>query len=339
MFRSTHSKRSSRTRPARRLGVGVLGLSVFVLSFLFCAPADAFPIVSLHPINFCNTIRFCSGSTYQDENYSNRNFTNADLSGVRFIGDNFTDATFTGANLSGTTFADDTLNGVVSGGIQGSPAALQSPWMLVGGYLVGPSANLNGAELGFASLSGADLLGANLTNADLSAANLTNAYTSYVDLSGAELRDANLAQDLLYGDNFTNANFTDADLAGTDLYGATFTGVSSGGIVGSPIMDPPNWEIVDGYLVGPGANLGFANLSGANLYSADLSGADLMEADLAGDNMYEVNLSLAWLGSANLSGAYDFYMANTIGTGWNNTTCPNGTNSNDDNFTCVLPID
>ena len=67
---------------------------------------------------------------------------------------------------------------------------------------------------------------------------------------------------------------------------------------------------VNGYKIGPGANLSGANLSGADLSGADLSGANLAGANLAGANLtwlgalYETaNLSGANLTGANLTGA------------------------------------
>ena len=50
------------------------------------------------------------------------------------------------------------------------------------------------------------------------------------------------------------------------------------------------------------------HLAGANLSYSDLTGADLAGADLAGAN---------------------------LGVIWSDTTCPDGTNSNNDGDTCV----
>jgi len=63
--------------------------------------------------------------------------------------------------------------------------------------------------------------------------------------------------------------------------------------------------LVNGYLVGPGADLRNAklqgaNLSGMNLTGANLTGANLIGANLQGSNLYSANLYGANLGSANL---------------------------------------
>ena len=70
---------------------------------------------------------------------------------------------------------------------------------------------------------------------------------------------------------------------------------------------------VNGYNIGPNADLSDANLSGANLSGARLSGADLTSADLSGADLSFANLSDANLSGANLSGA-DLSVANFAGT-------------------------
>jgi len=65
-----------------------------------------------------------------------------------------------------------------------------------------------------------------------------------------------------------------------DLTNANLTGVSSGGIVGSPFTLPANWQLTSGYLIGPQANLTAAALTGATLSGATLTGATLTGANL-----------------------------------------------------------
>ena len=124
------------------------------------------------------------------------------------------------------------------------------------------------------------------------------------DLSGADLTDADLARS-----DLTGANLTNATLLGTKL---------------------------------PGANLTKADLTGANLTKADLSGgatlnnANLTGANLTGANLYRANLMFAELNGADLTNANTNGVMVT-GAIWGNTTCPDGTNSNDPgNATCRL---
>ena len=178
-------------------------------------------------------------------------------------------------------------------------------------------------------------------------------------------RYANLQDCHLGGDDLIGVNLTDADLYGASLQDALLTNtdflntnldeVSSGEIVGTPINLPTNWEIVDGYLIGPGSDLQNAVLTDANLADVDLSGAYLYQAHLTDANLNGATLAHVWLGGANLTGAdltgadltdAEMTDAEMIGaqmtngttlTGitWSNTSCPDGTNSDSDDGTCV----
>ena len=81
------------------------------------------------------------------------------------------------------------------------------------------------------------------------------------------------------------------------------------------------------------ANLEGANLRGANLAGADLSGANLSFADLSFAQVIGIDLTNADLTNANL------ILAQLTSVIWNNTTCPDGTNSDladGDGFQCSL---
>jgi uncharacterized protein YjbI with pentapeptide repeats len=99
-----------------------------------------------------------------------------------------------------------------------------------------------------------------------------------------------------------------ANLSGAILYDADLSPKSAGGYSG-------------------GTNEYLTDLTGANLSDADLTGADLTGADLTG----------ADLTGADLTGSYGL---DTII--WDNTTCPDGSNSNDpgdDAETCLDNLD
>jgi uncharacterized protein YjbI with pentapeptide repeats len=248
-------------------------------------------------------------------NLTGANLTGANLTGATLTGANLTNAVLSRANLSGTDLTGATLTGVISGGLTGSPAALPAGWSIVAGYLIGPGANLStgpglltGANLTGATLSGANLTGANLTSAvltgaNLSGTNLTGATLTGVTSGGLIGTPAALPAGWTIvvgyligpGANLTGANLTGANLAGADLTGATLTGVTSGGITGTPAALPAGWILVDGYLIGPGANLSGANLTGANLTNATLANGNLTNATLTGANLTGADLTGATL--------------------------------------------
>ncbi len=180
-----------------------------------------------------------------------------------------------------------------------------------------PGANLQYCKLKDANLSGDDLAGANFYGASLFGA----------DLQGADLADA----------TFTKADINYVDLADTDLSGAIFDTedpslsdyIISGGVTGTPSVFPPGFNLVDGYLVGPVANLSSADLSAADLAGQDLLDTNLSDADLANTTLSNANFTGANLDGANTSGA------TFTGAKWSNTTCPDDTNSNNDGGTCV----
>ena len=194
----------------------------------------------------------------------------------------------------------------------------------VGPYCVpGPSAYLVGCNLAGAKLAGADLSGANASGADLSGANLSGAKASGTNLSRADLSGADLSgvtsggitgtpaslptnwslangylvgpgADLsgadLSGANLSGANLSGAKASGTNLIGANLDNVASGGVTGTPASLPADWSLVNGYFVGPHADLSGADLSDANLSGLNLSGANLYGSNLSGSNLSGANL-------------------------------------------------
>ena len=66
-------------------------------------------------------------------------------------------------------------------------------------------------------------------------------------------------------------------------------------------IGPDGTGTVNGYSIGPGADLFGADLRGADLFGANLSGADLSEADLGGADLRSADLSNANLALADLA--------------------------------------
>jgi uncharacterized protein YjbI with pentapeptide repeats len=70
-----------------------------------------------------------------------------------------------------------------------------------------------------------------------------------------------------------------------------------------------------------GVDLSYADLTNAMMYDLDLRGANLTGADLTGADLAYLNTSY---GPADLTSVT-----------WSNTTCPDGTNSDNNGNTCV----
>jgi uncharacterized protein YjbI with pentapeptide repeats len=164
-----------------------------------------------------NCSNLSPGTNLQYCTYKYANLTGVDLAGANLYGASLFGANLKGANLSqadlltadlnyailtdtnlvGTELPDglgeDYMDYVVSGGVIGSP--LEYPWALIDGYLVGPLAYLEGA---------------NLTGGDFS----SGVWLLTTDLTGANLTNANLSGADSISTLFVDANFTGANLVG-----------------------------------------------------------------------------------------------------------------------------
>jgi uncharacterized protein YjbI with pentapeptide repeats len=228
----------------------------------------------------------------------------------------FKDVTITGS-ITGVNFTSVNLTGVISYGVTRRTNGIENlnssflglnniSWKICNGHLVGPGANLTSATLTGANLSFATLTGVKsgyITSDYLTTLPLEwKIINKYLIGPGANLTGANLTGVSLTGTNLTGTNLTDANLTGANLSGvslssATLTGIK-GKLIGFPTNIPPGWKIINGYLVGPGADLTGADLAGANLTSADLTGANLASATLTGVTGFfkgtPINLPTGW---------------------------------------------
>jgi uncharacterized protein YjbI with pentapeptide repeats len=197
------------------------------------------------------------------------------------------------------------------------------PWLVIGGYLVGPSAflanahlealDLTAATLDHATLSGAQLVGANLSGLDLTGVELSGANLTDAHLAGVTLDDAIARYAVFTRTDLTSAVAHSADLSGSTLLGAKLghvdlstaqlLAVTSGSVTGPALTLPAGWHVVHGYLVGPWANLSGADLHGAKLAGFDLDHSVTTKGNFAGADLHGADLTAAgWLG-ASLIGA------------------------------------
>jgi len=203
-------------------------------------------------------------------------------------------------------------------------------------------------------LSGCDLEGASFVVADLSGANFSQADLSdalFVSDSGSQnpvvptLEDADFEGADLSGSDWANVDVSDVNFSDANL-----TDIVTSGLSGTPTSLPTDWVSVGGYFVGPTTNLADQDLNGLDLRGDVLAGADLSRAgltdtdleitnltgaDLAGTTLSATAFNEANLTDTNLDNAVEASTANFAGVTWSDTTCPDGTNSNNDDDTCI----
>ena len=192
------------------------------------------------------------GANLSGANMSGIKMQNGSLNGADLTDANLTNANLTGVDMTGADFTGAVLYGVISTAMTGKPKALPANWYVNRTsnsnnslYLIGPGANLSGANLSYDSVDGYDLHGANLNGAlliktamdhdDLTGANLAGIDAQQVnfnasDLTGAQLQKAYLYYATLLSTNLTNASLTNANLTGATLTGATVTGTDWTGV-------------------------------------------------------------------------------------------------------------
>jgi len=257
--------------------------------------------------NFRETSLVGANFTGADLNYSNlnsadassANFTYTRLFHSSFAGANLNDsifsravigdANFTGASMESTNLSTAILASAIRSSNVAGEAIMPNSWMLRGGYLLGPFAEINQANLSGLNLEGVNLTGSYLGRANFKDALLSNAKFERSHLDGSNFTNADLSNAVLLNAKVDAVNFTNA----------TLQGVKSGGLVFfyKP-KTPTGWSVLNNHLVGPGAVL-----SGANFNSLDLSGFDLSDAVLYGVNLAGANLNNANLSRVKLSGA------------------------------------
>jgi uncharacterized protein YjbI with pentapeptide repeats len=210
------------------------------------------------------------------------------------------------------------LTGAIAGGQEPVGADCGDPPNLV------PFADLRGCDLSGMMMEGLDLSHANLSGANLDEANLFCAI-----LEGALFDNASLRNTYMEGAEARGASFINADMRGVDLYFATVTDANlSGANFTDMWLNSIDFER---------SILQNAIFTGSDIRSVDFKETDLRGADLSFTRLMSSRMHDADLRGANLLGA-ELHSENTLtGVIWGDTTCSDGSNSDDDdgdNFSC-----
>ncbi len=190
---------------------------------------------------------------FTDSTISGANFTNADLTSAGFENATVNGANFTNANLTSAGFENATVNG----------------------------ANFTNANLASADFGGTTVSGADFTNANLTSAHLYGAKGLIIEQlrSAASIKKVNL-----YGRDMTNWDFSNLDL--------TSVGFGSANVSGANFT---NANLISANF--NNANVSRTNFTNANLRSAFFNDADLTDANFEGADLTNAN----FLGATNFT--------------------------------------
>jgi uncharacterized protein YjbI with pentapeptide repeats len=319
-------------------GANLSGLN---LSFANLSGAQFIKCVDVAPFG-CGDVGLLTGADLR-----NANLSGANLSGVNLANDNMHASNLSSASLALCYFTDNgpmcnvaDLTGAKLTDANLASAVTSSCSSLNFGDGVGVVSHCGGA-----SMSGADLAGADLTGDDLSWTVLSDAKLTGSTFTGAvfsECAPSNPDIPACSAANFAGAKVRDVDLSGTQMEGVDFSSADlSGADLSNANLSP--FAEDDGLFSSPtnltDVDLKLADLQGANLNGATLTGARLTSAQMEGANLTSAGLDNATLTHANLTNA-DMDLAALTGARlrgvtWSNTTCPDGTNSDNDRDTCV----
>ncbi len=247
-------------------------------------------------ISACTYPNF-DGCTLANMTFENKDFSGASFRGANLIGAKFKNskldhaqfgssdspltklnsASFENVSLEGAVFENVALADVKSSGIVGE-AAVPENWVIANGYIVGPQADLEGADLGNADLSGLDLReiyasGASFIGSNLSSVNFLRASLTGANFSGADLRETNFGWSHLHTADFGTAILDRTNLSGVELGNAKLgqvqiKSIAASAISGVPASIPAGWLFRSGCIIGPNTTTG----TSCDFSQQDLSG-------------------------------------------------------------------
>ena len=260
-----------------------------------------------------------------------------DLSGA-----DLTNCVLSGMDVSGANLTNAIMVNTRAGpALIGPPAAFPSSAYrylvsgAIGGFIIGPSVDILGANLSGADLSGYNFIGANVTGTDFSGANLVNIRSGKTVGPPASLSfpyvfmTDNSAGGFIVGPrvDLTGADLTNCQFTGLDISGATFINAiltnvrSGGGMIGPPAANtlPAKYRYVEdatdgtgGYFVGPGVDLSGAllrNMPAGYLQGAYFTNTNITNAQLSGSGLFYVKSGGMVGAPASLPATYSYVVS------------------------------
>jgi len=238
-----------------------------------------------------------SGVPVADSLFSGANFTGADISSVSFgYFVDFSEVNFTNANLSGSGLDMANFEGAIFFNTNLTNAHFND-------------ANMRGLDLTTAYFSNTSLAGADVSGANLSGVDLTGVSALYgINFSGADLSFANMGWMLIDSVDFRSANLTGAIFERSNLRSVDFReSVLDGSDFFLAYLEAVNMSGVDLRTVSfdriyiedsdfSGCNLSNVDLFEFSTYSSNFSGVDM-----SGSRSYRLTMVGVDLSNANLS--------------------------------------
>jgi uncharacterized protein YjbI with pentapeptide repeats len=256
------------------------------------------------------------------KDFSNFNFTDANLTSAGFSQANMTGANLTNANLTSANISSAIMNNANLANAT-LTSALVSGINFTGAVNLKTAKGTTGAVNNFSNFSfvNAIMTGQDLTNSILSGASFSNAVMTDVIITGATVTGTNFQganMTLVKGtggvyNNFSNFNFstsvlTNVNMGGANLTNANFSGATITNLVltGASVtgINLSGENLVSTFGTGNVANnFSSFNFTNANFTNSVLSNINLTSANLTNANLTNSNLTNATINGANLTGA------------------------------------
>lgn len=281
-----------------------------------------------------------AGTALKDAVLTDANLTDANLSEANLENATLKNATISGASVEGIILTRVDLSSVDISGIESfNRANLQRVVFPPEAQLSGVTfidadlshASVIGANLEFADFTRAALYRTDLTRANLKEATFRQASMNGVKLDGANLQSANLASadfSEIYFD--VSPDFRNSDLRNANFYKATLNGVDfSGARMEEARLDRAEMKGT----IFVNVNLNEAEMKNADMQGARFGGADVSDANFSDSNLTNANFQGADIEDAkftesDLTGANFSGALNPGKAIFADTTCSDGTESN-----------